>query len=333
MPPQVAFFDTKPYDQEYFDRVADGRVDLRYHPFPLVADLASIAEGAQTVCAFVHDDLDRPCLEALHACGVRHLAMRCAGYNKVDVEAARELGIQVTRVPAYSPSAVAEHAVTLLLTLNRRVHRAYNRIRDHNFSLNGFVGFDLAGKTVGIIGCGKIGRKAAQIFRGFDTRVLAHDPAADTEWAAEHGVELTDLATIWREADVISLHLPLIPETRYLICAETLAQMKPTVVLVNTSRGELVNTDDVINALRARKIDGVCLDVYEEEDAYFYSDHSEHILDNEQLAYLLTFPNVLVTSHQAFLTAEALTEIATVTIDNILAISEGRPPSPETELA
>ncbi len=333
MPPKVAFFDTKPYDQEYFDRVSDGRLDLHYQQFPLETSVASIAQGAEAVCAFVHDKLDRDCLTALHEGGVRHLAMRCAGYNKVDIGAARDLGIRVTRVPAYSPSAVAEHAVTLLLTLNRRVHRAYNRIRDHNFSLNGFVGFDLSGKTVGIIGCGKIGRKAAQIFRGFDTRVLAYDPAADAEWADRHGIELTDLATIWRESDIISLHVPLIPETRYLVCAETLAQMKPTVVLVNTSRGELVNTNDVISALRARQIGGVCLDVYEEEDAYFYSDCSENILDDEQLAYLLTFPNVLVTSHQAFLTAEALTQIATVTVDNILALSEGRPPSPDTELS
>ncbi len=244
----------------------------------------------------------------------------------------RKLGIRVTRVPAYSPAAVAEHAVALFLALNRRIHRAYNRIRDHNFSLAGFVGFDLAGKTVGIIGCGKIGRKAATIFKGFDTRVLAYDPAADAEWAESHGIEIADLDTIWREADVISLHTPLVKETHYLINAETLAKMKKTVVLVNTSRGELVKTDDVIAALRAREIGGVCLDVYEEEDAVFYSDHSDAILDDEQLAYLLTFPNVLVTSHQAFLTAEALTQIATVTLQNVLQVTNNEDPTKDTAL-
>ncbi len=330
--PHIAFFDTKPYDQEYFDRIADGRVDLSYYTFPLRADLASVAEGADAVCCFVHDHLDRACLEALEAVGIRLIVMRCAGYNKVDLEAATELGITVTRVPAYSPAAVAEHAVALFLALNRRIHRAYNRIRDHNFSLAGFVGFDLAGKTVGIIGLGKIGRKAATIFRGFDTRVLAFDPEPDTEWAARHEVELTDLETIWRESDVLSLHTPLVESTRYLVNADTLAQMKKTAVIVNTSRGELVKTDDVIAALRAHEIGGVCLDVYEEEDAYFYSDHSDAILDDEQLAYLLTFPNVLVTSHQAFLTAEALTQIATVTIENVLKIAKGEKPTKATAL-
>ncbi|MGC1481033.1 MAG: 2-hydroxyacid dehydrogenase [Chthoniobacterales bacterium] len=332
MIPKVAFFDAKSYDREYFDTVSAGRLDLRYFRFSLNADLAQVAEGTQAVCAFVHDDIDRRCLEELQKIGVRHVAMRCAGYNKVDVETARSLDIQVTRVPAYSPAAVAEHAVALLLTLNRRIHRAFNRIREHNFSLNGFVGFDLAGKTVGIVGCGKIGRTAAQIFRGFGTRVLAYDPEGDEAWATHHGIELTDLDSLWKNADVISLHVPLLPATRYLVRAESIAQMKPGVILINTSRGELVKTDDLIAALRARQIGGVCLDVYEEEDGYFYSDHSDTILDNEQLAYLLTFPNVLVTSHQAFLTAEALTQIATVTTENILAIAAGKSATPGTAL-
>ncbi len=332
MTPKVAFFDTKSYDREYFDRIAGDRVEFHYYTFPLRAELTSVAEGTDAVCCFVHDHLDRPCLEALHAVGIRLIVMRCAGYNKVDIGAATELGIRVTRVPAYSPAAVAEHAVALFLALNRRIHRAYNRIRDHNFSLSGFVGFDLAGKTVGIIGCGKIGRKAATIFRGFDTRVLAHDPAADTEWAKRHDIEITDLEAIWREADVISLHTPLVEATRYLINADTLAKMKKTVTIINTSRGELVKTDDLIAALRAHEIGGVCLDVYEEEDAYFYSDHSDTILDDEQLAYLLTFPNVLVTSHQAFLTAEALTQIATVTLENVLKVTNKEEPTEDTAL-
>ncbi len=321
--PRVAFFDTKPYDREYFDLLNNSRVDLAYFRFSLNAKVASLVEGAFAVCAFVHDLLDEECLRTLKERGVKMVAMRCAGFNAVDLDAARRLGITVTRVPAYSPNAVAEHAVALLLTLVRRTHRAYNRIRDHNFSLNGFVGFDLAGKTAGIIGCGKIGQKAAQILRGFEMRVLAYDPMADAAWAKAHGVELVDLETLWAESDVISLHVPLLPETEYIVRAETIERMKPGVILINTSRGKLVNTEDLIAGMRSGRIGGVGLDVYEEEDEYFYSDHSEKILDDETLAYLLTFPNALVTSHQAFLTREALTQIAETTIANIHAKATG----------
>jgi D-lactate dehydrogenase len=317
--PRVAFFDTKPYDEEYFTQVSGSQLDITYFRFPLNTSVAQVAQGAFAVCCFVHDKLDRECLRILKEGGVRVVAMRCAGFNEVDLEAAAELGIIVTRVPAYSPNAVAEHAAALLLTLVRRIHRAYNRIRDHNFSLAGFVGFDIAGKTVGLIGCGKIGQKAAQIFRGFEARVITYDPMADSEWAAARGVTITDLDTLLRESDIISLHVPLTPESRYIIRAETLAKMKPGVVIINTSRGELVNTEDLIASLRSGKIGGVGLDVYEEEEEYFYSDHSGTILDDERLAYLLTFPNVLVTAHQAFLTKEALTQIASVSVVNILA--------------
>jgi D-lactate dehydrogenase len=331
--PRVAFFDTKSYDREYFDRAAAGRFEVNYFKFAINAELADVVkEHTFAVCAFVHDQLDRACLEILHQRGVKMIAMRCAGFNGVDLEAARELGLTVTRVPAYSPSAVAEHAVAMLLTLVRNTHRAYNRIRDHNFSLAGLVGFDLAGKTVGIVGCGKIGRKAAQIFRGFDTRVLGYDPKADPAWAAKHGIELTDLETIWHDCDIISLHVPLFPETEYLVRDETIAKMKRGAILINTSRGKLVKTDDLIAGMRSGQIGGVCLDVYEEEDDYFYSDHSGQILDDETLAMLLTFPNVLVTSHQAFLTKEALSEIAFSTSENILAAAEDRPLLPGTAL-
>lgn len=323
--PRVAFFDTKPYDREYFDRIAAGRLELSYYKISVNPEMAALAKGAFAVCAFVHDQLDARCLAELHADGVRMVAMRCAGFNAVDLQAAKELGITVTRVPAYSPSAVAEHAVAMLLTLVRNTHRAYNRIRDHNFSLAGLVGFDVHGKTVGLVGCGKIGQKTAQIFRGFGTHVLAYDPKLDASWAAAHQVEAADLDTIWRECDIISLHVPLLPETEYLIRAETLAKMKQGVILINTSRGKLVKTDDLILGIRSGRVGGVCLDVYEEEDEYFYSDHSGQILDDETLALLLTFPNVLVTSHQAFLTREALTEIASTTVENILAAAEGRP--------
>jgi len=322
--PRVAFFDTKPYDEEYFDKIGGSRLELTYFRFALNAPVAQVAHGCFAVCCFVHDQLDRECLQILHEGGVKIVAMRCAGFNEVDLDAAAELGIIVTRVPAYSPNAVAEHAVALLLTLIRRIHRAYNRIRDHNFSLSGFVGFDIAGKTVGLIGCGKIGQKAAQIFSGFEARVIAYDPMADSHWAASKGVTLTDLDTLLRESDIITLHAPLTPETRYIIRAETLVKMKPGVVIINTSRGELVKTEDLIAYIRSGHVGGVGLDVYEEEDNYFYSDHSGTILDNEQLAYLLTFPNVLVTAHQAFLTVEALTQIASVSVENIAAAAEGR---------
>lgn len=331
--PRIAFFDTKPYDREYFDRVAEGRFDVHYFKFAINAELAHVVkEETFAVCAFVHDQLDRDCLEILRQCGVKMVAMRCAGFNGIDLEAAREFGMTVVRVPAYSPAAVAEHAVAMLLTLVRNTHRAFNRIRDHNFSLAGLVGFDLAGKTVGIVGCGKIGQKAAQIFRGFDTRVLGYDPKADPAWAARHGIELTDLETIWHDCDIVSLHVPLFPETEYMVRDETIAKMKRGVIIINTSRGKLVKTDDLIAGMRSGQIGGVCLDVYEEEDDYFYSDHSGQILDDETLAMLLTFPNVLVTSHQAFLTKEALSQIACSTAENIFAASEGRPLLPGTAL-
>lgn len=330
--PRVTFFGTKPYDEEYFNRLGGSQLDISYFPFSLNASVAQVAKGSFAVCCFVHDQLDRSCLHILHAGGVRIVVMRCAGFNEVDLEAAAELGITVTRVPAYSPNAVAEHAVALLLTLIRRVHRAYNRIREHNFSLSGLVGFDIAGKTVGLIGCGKIGQKAAQIFSGFEARVITYDPMADGEWAASKGVVITDLETLLRESDIISLHVPLTPETHYIIRAETLSKMKRGVILINTSRGELVNTEDLITAIRSGHVGGVGLDVYEEEEEYFYSDHSGTILNDEQLAYLLTFPNVLVTAHQAFLTTEALTQIASVTIGNILAAKNGTPFLPDTVL-
>lgn len=330
--PRVAFFDTKPYDEEYFDRASSGQLEVSYFPFSLNSEVASVVTDTFAVCVFVHDQLDRECLGMLHQSGVRLVALRCAGFNAVDLEAARELGITVTRVPAYSPSAVAEHAIAMLLTLVRHTHRAYNRIREHNFSLAGLVGFDLAGKTVGIIGCGKIGQKAAQIFRGFEMRVLGHDPMANSEWAAAHGIELTDMSTIWHDSDIISLHVPLFPETEYLVRAETIAQMKRGVIIINTSRGKLVKTDDLIAGIRSGQVGGVCLDVYEEEDEYFYSDHSGQILDDETLALLLTFPNVLVTSHQAFLTREALSQIASTSVANILAAAENRVPMPGTVL-
>lgn len=316
----IAFYDSKSYDREFMG-AAPGAERLRwvFHEFRLTAETATSARGADAVCGFVNDRLDRECLETLAALGVRHVALRCAGFNNVDATAARRLGIAVTRVPAYSPHAVAEHTVALLLSLNRRIHRAYNRVREQNFALHGLVGFDLFGKTCGILGTGKIGRITAQILRGFGMRVLAHDLSPSIEWAAANSVAYSPLANVLAESDVLSLHLPLSPATHHLIDASALAQMKPGVVLVNTSRGKLLDTAAVIMALKAGHLAGVALDVYEEEEGVFFEDLSGTVLQDDELARLLVFPNVLITAHQAFLTREALAEIARVTVTNLAA--------------
>jgi D-lactate dehydrogenase len=322
----VAFFDTKPYDREFFQQAARGN-DIRwqFHDFRLSTATASVAAGAQAVCVFVNDRLEATCLDLLRREGVGLIALRCAGFNNVDLKAARELGLAVTRVPAYSPHAVAEHAVGLLLTLNRKIHRAYNRVREHNFSLNGLVGFDIHGRTVGVLGTGKIGRAAARIFRGFGATVLAHDPYPAAEWAREHGVAYADFDQVLAQSDILTLHLPLTPETHHLLNAQTLARLKPGAYVINTSRGKLIHTGALIKALKAGHIGGVALDVYEEEEGIFFEDLSGEVLHDDELSRLLTFPNVLITSHQAFLTREALTEIARVTTDNIVRFAQGKP--------
>jgi len=322
----VAFFDTKPYDRKYFEHATDGeKLRLQFHEFRLNTETVPVTRGADVVCVFVNDRLDRPCLAALIAAGVKLIALRCAGYNNVNLAAAKELGIPVVRVPAYSPHAVAEHTVGLLLTLNRKIHRAYNRVRDQNFSLSGLVGFDLHGKAVGIVGTGKIGRIAAGIFTGFGMRVLAFDPFPDAEWAAKAGATYTDFHDLLEHSDVVSLHLPLTPQSHYLINEKTIGRMKPGVHLINTSRGKLIDTSAIIDALKSGHLGGVALDVYEEEEGIFFEDLSGLVLQDDELSRLLVFPNVLITAHQAFLTNEALTEIARVTSENITRFSEGRP--------
>jgi D-lactate dehydrogenase len=323
---ETVVFDTKPYDRESFQRASsNGAIAWRFLDSRLSVDTAPAARGARAVCIFVNDRADRQCLEALHLLGVKHVTLRCAGFNGVDLAAARELGLSVTRVPAYSPYAVAEHAVALLLALNRKIPRASNRVRDLNFSLNGLVGFDLHGKTAGIFGTGKIGRVAAQILRGLGMKVLAFDPFPSPEWAKEYGVEYTDAKTLARECEVISLHAPLTPETRHIIRRETLELMKPGTILINVSRGALIDTKALIEALKCRRLGGVGLDVYEEEEGVFFEDLSGQILQDDDLARLLTFPNVLITAHQAFLTREALAEIARVTVANLGALANGTP--------
>ena len=318
----VAVFDTKPYDRQALERAsANHGIEWHVLDFRLTEDTAHAAKNARAVCVFVNDQLNRPCLEALASLGVELVLLRCTGFNNVDVGSAKELRLTVTRVPIYSPHAVAEHAVALLLTLNRKIHRAFNRVRELNFSLDGLVGFDLYAKTAGIVGTGKIGRVTAQILRGFGMRVLAYDLFPDCEWAQQTEVQYAeDLSTLLQSSDVVSLHTPLTSETRYTICAETIELMRPGSILINVSRGELVDTKALIKALKSGRLAGVGLDVYEEEEGIFFQDLSGGVLHDDELARLLTFPNVLITSHQAFLTGEALTEIASTTVANISAL-------------
>lgn len=322
---EVAVYDTKPYDREFLTAAGGKHISWQFHEFRLSSQTALLASGAQAVCVFVNDSVDAACVNKLADLGVKLIALRCAGFNNVDLKAAKAKNIPVVRVPAYSPHAVAEHAVALLLTLSRRTHRAYNRVRELNFSLNGLVGANVHGKTVGVIGTGKIGRIAAQIFRGFDATVLAYDPFPSTEWAIQHGIRYTQLPELLVASDIVTLHLPLSPETKHLINARTLAQMKRGVLLINTSRGKLIETAPLIQALKSGQVGGVALDVYEEEEGIFFEDLSGQVLQDDQLSRLLTFPNVLITSHQAFLTQEGLSEIARVTVENILKVESGKP--------
>ncbi len=322
---RVAFFDTKPYDRRFFEEANQkfgfelAFFETRLHPVS-----AKMAEGFDAVCAFVNDDLGEATIRTLAEGGVKLLAMRCAGYNNVNLFAA--LGkLPVVRVPGYSPYAVAEYALAMLQTLNRSLHRAYNRVRDNNFSINGFLGFDLRGKTVGIIGTGKIGQVFAELLQGFGVRLLAYDLYPDAGAAEKYHLEYVTLDDLYRESDVISLHCPLTPENLHMINAGSIAKMKTGVFLINTSRGKLIDTAALIAGLKSKKIGGAGLDVYEEESEYFFEDRSDAAISDDVLARLLTFPNVLVTSHQAFFTREAMTNIAGVTLENIRAWQNGEP--------
>jgi D-lactate dehydrogenase len=323
--PLIAVYDTKPYDRDYLSKAAGAEdLDLRFHEFRLEPGTAFSAEGARAVCVFVNDNLRRPTVQNLAQLGIHMVALRCAGFNNVELEAAKEFGVAVTRVPSYSPHAVAEHTIALILSLNRKTFRAYNRVRELNFSLNGLVGFDLYAKIAGIIGTGKIGRIAAQILKGFGMRVLAFDPFPNSEWATQNGVEYVELRTLLSESDIISLHTPLTPETDHIIGTESIGLMKRGVMLVNVSRGRLVHTSALIEGLKSGHIGGVALDVYEEEEGVFFEDLSGIVLQDDELARLLSFPNVLITAHQAFLTEEALREISRVTIGNLRRFTSGR---------
>jgi D-lactate dehydrogenase len=323
---RVAVFSTRPHDRQFLARAnADQRHELHFLEAALDASTAVAADGADAVCAFVNDRLDAEVLTRLQRSGVRLAALRSAGFNHVDLAAAMALGIAVARVPEYSPYAVAEHTVALLLALNRKTHRAYNRVREGNFALEGLMGFDLHGRTVGIIGTGKIGECFARIMAGFGCRLLAHDPVPSAVCEAL-GAHYVTLEKLLAGSDVVSLHCPLTPQTRHLIGAQALAGIKPGAVLLNTSRGAVVDTRAVISALKTGQLGALGLDVYEEEADLFFRDLSAEVLRDDVFARLLTFPNVIVTGHQGFFTTDALTAIAETTIANLDAFArDGRP--------
>jgi len=324
---KVAVFSTRGYDRDHLDAANAGRHELLFHDCHLAAATAAVASGCQAACLFVNDRADAAALQGLANAGVRLLALRSAGYNHVDLAAAGRLGLSVARVPAYSPYAVAEHAMALVLVLNRKIHRAWNRVREGNFALDGLVGFDLHGKTVGVIGTGRIGAVFAGICRGFGCQVLAHDTIPDPALAAA-GVRYVALSEVYAGSDVISLHCPLIAPTRHLINAAAITAMRPGVMLINTGRGALIDTPAVIAGLKSGRIGALGLDVYEEEERLFFADHSSEVITDDVFARLLTFPNVVITAHQAFFTREALDRIATTTIASLDAFAvSGQVPS------
>lgn len=324
---KLAFFDAQSYDIPGFDHYSEGTEwQIKYFETRLNEDTVSLASGYDAVCVFVNDTVNSVVVNRLHDMGVKVILLRCAGFNNVDLAACKGK-IQVYRVPAYSPHAVAEHAMALLLTINRRTHKAYIRTREFNFRLQGLSGFDLYGKTVGIIGTGKIGQVFAQICQGFGMNVLAYDKFPNEK----SGLHYVDLPELFEKSDIISLHCPLTPETRHLISAKSIYRMKEGVTIINTSRGGLINTEDLIRALKDKHVGAACLDVYEEEGDVFYEDFSDHILRDDKLVRLISMPNVIVTSHQAFLTKEALDNIAATTMDNLLRFW-AEDPNPLTEV-
>ena len=314
---KIAFFDTKPYDRKKNKKIVQNDIEFKFLETKLNIDTADLARGCEGVCIFVNDTANAEVIDRLYELGVKVIALRCAGYNNVDVKHAFGK-IHVVHVPAYSPYAVAEHAMAMLLTSIRRIHKAYIRTKDFNFSLSGLTGFDLHGKTVGVIGTGKIGRVFIDIANGFGMRVLAYDkfPADDVN------AEYVSLDTLFAESDIISLHCPLTPETNHIIDKASIEKMKKGVMIINTSRGALIDADALLDGIKSRKVGGACLDVYEEESDIFFEDFSGHIVDDDTIARLISMPNVIVTSHQAFLTDEALANIADTTVQNIIELKQ-----------
>ena len=314
---KIAFFGAKPYDIASFDKVNEKyNYDIRYYKGHLNPNNVVLTQDTDVVCIFVNDTADAAVIDAMVDNGVKLLALRCAGFNNVDLKAAKGK-LPVVRVPAYSPYAVAEYSLALMLSLNRKIHRAYWRTRDGNFSLNGLMGFDMHGKTIGIIGTGKIAKILIRLLKGFGMRILAYDLYPDMKFAGEEGISYVSLDELYRESDIISLHCPLTDQTKYMIDKDSIDKMKEGVMIINTGRGQLINTNDLIEGLKEKKIAAAGLDVYEEEGEYFYEDKSDKIIDDDVLARLLSFNTVIVTPHQAFFTKEALHNIAETTLQNI----------------
>ena len=329
---KITFFSTKPYDQDSFEANNAGfGFGLDFHKSHLDAGNAILAQGSEAVCIFVNDTADAATIDALAANGVKLLALRAAGYNNVDLAAA-EGKLRVVRVPAYSPYAVAEHAVALMMALNRKTHRAYWRTRDGDFSLHGLLGFDMNGKTAGVIGTGKIARIAIKILKGFGMNVVAYDIYPDAEYAHQAGFSYVSLDELYALSDIITLHCPLTDATHYMINSDSIAKMRGGVMIINTGRGQLIHTNDLIEGLKEKKVGSAGLDVYEEEGEYFYEDRSDKIMDDDVLARLLSFNNVILTSHQGFFTGEALRNIAMTTLQNVADFAAGKPLANEVTL-
>ena len=325
MATKIAFFDTKSYDRETFNKVnLQFGFDITYFKERLSMNTVSLTQGVDAVCIFVNAECDERVIQRMAEYGVKLIALRCAGFNNVDVAAAKKYGIKVVRVPAYSPHAVAEYAVTLMLTLNRKVYRSVYRTREGNFKLNGLLGFDMCGKTVGLVGMGRIAKELIKILKGFGMNILAYDLYPDLKFAEEYDVKIVSLDELYEGSDIISLHCPLTEETKFIINSESITKMKYGVMIINTGRGKLIKTEDLIDGLRSHQVGAAGLDVYEEEANYFYEDRSDKMIDDDKLALLLMMPNVIVTSHQAFFTREATHNIAVTTLQNILDFSEGK---------
>lgn len=321
---RIAFFDAKSYDIESFNAVnKDYNFDIRYYQERLSISTVPLAKGADVVCIFVNAECDAKVIDELVNNGVKLVALRCAGFNNVDLKAA-EGRIRVTRVPAYSPHAVAEYAVSLMLSLNRKIYRAVNRTREGNFTLHGLLGFDMYGKTAGIIGMGRIAKELIKILHGFGMNVMAYDLYPDHEFAKQYDVKVVGLDELYTHSDIISLHCPLTPDTKFLINKDSIAKMKEGVMIINTGRGKLIHTEDLIEGLRSKQVGSAGLDVYEEERDYFYEDRSDKMIDDDVLARLLMVPNVVLTSHQAFFTAEALHNIAISTLNSVKEFADGK---------
>ena len=321
---RIAFFDAKSYDIESFNAVnKDYNFDIRYYQERLSISTVPLAKGADVVCIFVNAECDAKVIDELVNNGVKLVALRCAGFNNVDLKAA-EGRIRVTRVPAYSPHAVAEYAVSLMLSLNRKIYRAVNRTREGNFTLHGLLGFDMYGKTAGIIGMGRIAKELIKILHGFGMNVMAYDLYPDHEFAKQYDVKVVGLDELYTHSDIISLHCPLTPDTKFLINKDSIAKMKKGVMIINTGRGKLIHTEDLIEGLRSKQVGSAGLDVYEEERDYFYEDRSDKMIDDDVLARLLMVPKVVLTSHQAFFTAEALHNIAISTLNSVKEFADGK---------